>query len=100
MAAQLIAGIFAVPPLNDLVRVVEAPGQGGSCDQTFLFALSADFHQMGAGITVSFLAPDFIRELAVRHHHQTLPPAALPAISKDRSHDWQLQWTVLGVEAR
>ncbi|MCB1505253.1 MAG: hypothetical protein KDJ47_09770 [Hyphomicrobiaceae bacterium] len=55
---------------------------------------------MGADITVPFLAPDIVRELVARLHPKMLPPAALPAISKDRSHDWQLKRTVLGFEAR
>ncbi|MGE0055373.1 MAG: recombinase family protein [Hyphomicrobium sp.] len=55
---------------------------------------------LSAQMRLTYLAPDIVRALVLGWPAEGLTPAGLLALCKDLPHDWLLQRTVLGIEAR
>ena len=55
---------------------------------------------LSAQMRLTYLAPDIVRALVLGRPAEGLTPAGLLSSCKDLPHDWQLQRTVLGFEAR
>ena len=55
---------------------------------------------LSAQMRLTYLAPDVVRALILGRPGEGLTPAGLLTLCKDLPHDWQLQRTVLGIEAR